>query len=592
MFTSKFLFFIAGLVLQVYFASAIDDSHAWGYECINRRCEKTQITATNKDTILSLRVCRLYCYDDIGTLWPKPTGNVTFLRAVTGVNPNYIKFTTDNFKNNEFFEMAKERFINIQKNKIQNISLGGLDMNIDIKAESEDMELNYDVYEGYDLTIISNANEINVKITSKNFFGARHALETLSQVIVYDELNTKLVVLAAATIHDEPKFKHRGISMDTSRNFYPVRVIKKTIEGLSMAKLNSFHWHITDSQAFPMEVKSHPDFTKYGAYSKDKVYTADDIKDIVKFAKSRGVRVIPELDAPAHIGEGWQKKLDLTTCVNYMPYLDYCWQPPCGHMNPIKDELYDVLEDIYREMLESFTPPVFHMGGDEIFFSCWNTSKPLQDWMLNRGLKLDHDGFLELWGYYQTNALARMNKVGGSKLPIMLWTSELTEEPFASKFLEKDRYVIQIWTTGDDSKIQRVLNSGYKVIISNNDAFYLDCGFGSWASDGLIWCSPYNEWQKVYNNDIDGMGGARIDQILGGSATIWSESIDEQNLDSKIWPRASALAERLWTNPKEHWRNAEPRFLMHQMYLKSSGGLASEVLQPEWCVHNEGLCQL
>lgn len=221
--------------------------------------------------------------------------------------------------------MAKDRFIAMQNNKVKNYTLGGLDLNIDIKAESEDMDLNYDVDEGYTLTIVSSANEIQVTINAKNFFGARHAMETLSQVIVYDELNTKLVVLSAAKIQDEPRFKHRGISMDTSRNFYPVNVIKKTIDGLAMAKLNSFHWHITDSQAFPMEVKSHPDFTKYGAYSKSKIYTADNIKDIVKFAKSRGVRVIPELDAPAHIGEGWQKKLDLTTCVNYMPYLDYCW---------------------------------------------------------------------------------------------------------------------------------------------------------------------------------------------------------------------------------------------------------------------------
>lgn len=205
---------------------------------------KIQITPANKETILDLRVCRLYCYDDIGTLWPKPTGNVTFLRAVAGVNPNYIKFTTENFKN-DFFEMAKERFIEIQKSKVKNYTLGGLDLNIEIKAESNDMELNYEVYEGYSMTIISNTNEIKVTINSKNFFGARHAMETLSQVIVYDELNTKLVVIAAANIQDEPRFKHRGISMDTSRNFYPVNIIKKTIDGLAMSKLNSFHWHIT-----------------------------------------------------------------------------------------------------------------------------------------------------------------------------------------------------------------------------------------------------------------------------------------------------------------------------------------------------------
>lgn len=199
-------------------------------------------------------------------------------------------------------------------------------------------------------------------------------------------------------------------------------------------------------------------------------------------------------------------------------------------------------------MIQSFDPPAFHMGGDEIFFSCWNSSQSLTEWMINKGWKLDHDGFLKLWGHFQTNALERLDKVGGSNLPILLWTSELTEEPFASEFLDKNRYVIQIWTEGGDEKIQRVLKSGYKVIISNSDALYLDCGFGSWAYDGHIWCSPYHEWQKIYNNDLDAMGGEYKDQIIGASATLWSESIDKHSLDAKAWPRASALAERLWTS--------------------------------------------
>lgn len=223
-------------------------------------------------------------------------------------------------------------------------------------------------------------------------------------------------------------------------------------------------------------------------------------------------------------------------------------QPPCGHLDPTQDELYNVLEDIYREMIESFEPTAFHMGGDEIFFSCWNSSESLRQWMINRDWQLTGENFLKLWGYFQTNAQARLDKVSSGKLPIILWTSELTEEPHASEFLDKDRYIFQMWSTGDDKIIGRLLESGYRLIISNYDALYLDCGYGSWASDGYIWCSPYHEWQKIYQNSLNEMGGERLNQIYGAEATIWAESIDEHNIDARVFPRISALAERLWSS--------------------------------------------
>lgn len=218
-----------------------------------------------------------------------------------------------------------------------------------------------------------------------------------------------------------------------------------------------------------------------------------------------------------------------------------------GQLDPTKDKVYDVLEDIYRGMIDSFDPPAFHMGGDEIFFSCWNSSESLQQWMLARGWELVESDFLKLWGYFQEKAQERLDKVSNGNLPIILWTSELTEEPYASQYLDKSRYIFQVWATRDDPIIKNLLDDGYRIIISNHDALYLDCGYGSWASDDPIWCSPYHEWQKIYQIDLRQMGGSRMDQIYGAEATIWSESIDEFNLDSRLWPRASALAERLWS---------------------------------------------
>lgn len=326
----------------------------------------------------------------------------------------------------DYWTMAVNRFLEMQQKKIPlkyPVKQGGKRVNISVIVENDDTTLDYETYEGYNLNVSEENIAVQVTITARNFYGARHALETLSQLIIYDELNNELLISASVAIQDEPKFRHRGLSMDTSRHYYPVNIIKKTINGLAMTKLNTFHWHITDSQSFPLEIKSHMDFTKYGAYSAKKIYTATDVKDIVKFGKSRGVKVIPELDAPAHIGEGWQKKVHLTTCFEYRnePQLTYCYQRPCGHLDPTKDELYDVLEDIYHEMMESFDPPAFHMGGDEIFFSCWNSSESLRQWMLDKGWGLNESDFLNLWGYFQEKALEKLDKCSAKNVPIILW---------------------------------------------------------------------------------------------------------------------------------------------------------------------------
>jgi hexosaminidase len=160
-----------------------------------------------------------------------------------------------------------------------------------------------------------------------------------------------------------------------------------------------------------------------------------------------------------------------------------------GQLDPSKDEVYNVLEDIYREMIEhSGYPDVFHMGGDEVSVGCWNTSKSLQDWMMKKkGWNLEESDFMKLWGYFQENALERLDKVNFKKVPIILWTSRLTEEPFLTQYLNKDRYIIQIWTKGDDPKVQTILEKGFKMIVSNYDALYLDCGFAGWVTSGVNW---------------------------------------------------------------------------------------------------------
>ena len=136
--------------------------------------------------------------------------------------------------------------------------------------------------------------------------GARHALETISQLIDYEEEKNAFMIVHYADIYDRPAFPYRGILLDTARNFISVKSIKRTLDGMAASKLNTLHWHITDTHTFPLEIESLPLMTAYGTYSSKLVYSARNVRDIVEYGRVRGIRVMPEIDAPSHVGHGWQ----------------------------------------------------------------------------------------------------------------------------------------------------------------------------------------------------------------------------------------------------------------------------------------------
>ncbi|XP_053683247.1 chitooligosaccharidolytic beta-N-acetylglucosaminidase [Sabethes cyaneus] len=587
------------VALKEAFAQQEESAPVWGYRCVDSRCEKVALDAndTAREKAVSLSVCRLYCNEVFGTLWPRPTGEYRRGNNLIHINVYDIQWqwakAYEALSRN--WDSSIERFRGQLMRMVQSghtLKNGGKRVIVKVAVGADSLVLNYETDESYKLSIsAADSGDVAVQIDAANYFGARHGLETLAQLIVFDDIRDELQIVADVEIKDSPAYTHRGVALDTSRNYVDVASIKRTIDTLAMVKMNVFHWHVTDSQSFPLVINSQPILHKYGAYSRKEIYTAEDVADIVQYALVRGIRVIPELDAPAHVGEGWEKT-NLTSCFNYQPWVKYCVEPPCGQLDPTKDQVYDVLEDIYREMNAMFSrSDLFHMGGDEVSIGCWNTSVEIQQWMQAKGWGLNEADFLKLWNYFQTNALERLDKSLGDNRPIVMWTSRLTEEPYVDQYLDKNRYIIQIWTTGNDPKLAKLLEKGYRVIISNYDALYLDCGFAGWVQDGNNWCSPYIGWQKVYNNDLKTMGGAYASQVLGAEGALWTEQADQLTLDARLWPRLSALAERLWTDPRGGWHLADSRMLVHRERLVANG-IAAESLQPKWCLQNEGNCPI
>lgn len=457
---------------------------------------------------------------------------------------------------------------------------------IDIKSQTLALIANTD--ESYQLNITSSGKVILAQVQAETIFGARHGLETLSQLVTKrtDGMNRNgLVMIKNAQLSDKPIYQHRGLLVDTARHFIPMNVILRILDGMAATKLNVFHWHITDSQSFPMELKRVPQMHLHGAFSKDEVYYKSDIESVIKFAKYRGIRVILELDAPAHAGHGWtwgksEGIGNLAVCVDDQPWRKKCIQPNCGQLNPSNHNLYKVLSSIYKDIGDFLEPDeFFHVGGDEVFIPCWNSSEEILSYMKTKNYNRSNtEGFLELWSEFQDEVLKLWDDARGKDSnSVIIWTSELTSPRTIANYLDKERYIIQTWVPNDSTIPADLLKQGYRLIISTKNAWYLDHGF--WG------ITKFYNWKTVYQNKIP-----MNPLVLGGEACMWTEYCDEHSIEMRIWPRLNAVAERLWTNPSDDFKTVESRFHRQRERLIAKGIKVDSVL-PEFCTLFEGECR-
>lgn len=595
----------------------------WTWVCANSRCEKQEKPRGTTESV-SLETCNMLCGST--QFWPQPTGPM-HLSSI------YVTFHMQQLR----FEIAAqdeqrsllEQAYNIFKSNIQ--ALIGDDQEAwSIKADinkfiikvlvssATHKTLNLNTDESYNLTVYPMDGDLVATIRSKSYFGARHGLETLSQLIWSDDTSDGVILktLKGATIQDAPVFPYRGLMLDTARQFFSVDSLKRVLIGMSACKLNVFHWHLTDSQSFPFDSPRRPQMAKYGASSPEMVYTAEDVKDVVEFARVRGIRVIMEIDTPAHAGNGWNWGPEhglgkLALCVNQQPWSLYCGEPPCGQLNPDNPNIYLVLHDLYKDILElSKEKEIFHLGGDEVNLNCWDQYLPKKTPVNSNYTYIDlHD----TWGEFTVRAIKTLQQAndGKSMSNIIMWSSDLTKKPYVEKYLNKKKIIVQIWGGSTWPETTDLLADGYRVIISHVDAWYLDCGFGNWRETGQSACDPYKTWQRVYKHRPWQTLRLKPDKralILGGEACLWAEQVDEVSLDTRLWPRVAALAERLWTDPHsdridsntENVNSAESQGdtvnedvytrLVTQRQRLIKRGLEAEAMWPQWCVQNPGMC--
>ncbi|RVE47860.1 hypothetical protein evm_007491 [Chilo suppressalis] len=572
---------------------------SWVYKCMGTDgCQRSNrpMPAGNSSLYYdSLSLCRTVC-GRFGGIWPKPVSAVLSTQTVK-IHPTNLRYDLSNVPA-EAREMVAQMTQVTSSNLIAECAGNVTDLTdtrvvVYLTVRGTSLDLTWDTNEEYFLDVQTKESGVAVRIDAENVYGMRHGLETFSQLVTSDkpdhsrQTECGLRIVIGAKIRDKPAYKHRGLVLDTSRHFIPMKDIKRMIDGMASTKMNVFHWHVTDSHSFPLESTRVPQFTRYGAYSSSEIYSAEEVRQLIKYAQIRGVRVIIEIDAPAHAGNGWQWGKDygfgdLAVCVNSEPWRRLCIEPPCGQLNPANPVMYRVLRNLYRDIAEVLPKPaVFHMGGDEVFFGCWNSSEAIVKFMEEKGIERTVEGFIKLWGDFHTNALQawdeELKSLGiNEPQPVMIWSSELTQAHRIQKYLSKDRYIIEVWEPVLSSLLIDLLRLGYRTVSVPKDIWYLDHGF--WGQ------TKYSNWRRMYTHMLP-----KDSNVLGGEVAMWTEYVDENALDTRVWPRAAAVAERLWSDPLSLPNSAEPRLQRFRERLIARG-LRPDAMSPAWCAQHDSRC--
>ena len=361
---------------------------------------------------------------------------------------------------------------------------------------------------------------VGVSIDAPTSLGVLRALATLEQL---PRTEKKLRYLPEVDIRDQPRFAWRGLLIDAARHFMPVAVIKRNLDGMAAVKLNVLHWHLTDDQGFRVESKVFPRLQTVGS-TDGLFYTQAEVRDVVAYAAARGIRVVPEFDLPSHTTSWIVAYPRLASNDSaYAPYQK--WRTTNVAIDPTRETTYTFLDSLLTEVTGLFPDPYFHAGGDENDGRNWRRTPRIVAYMQAHGM-VRADGKTvdkhQLQTYFNRRVLALLQQRG----KIMIGWDEILGPDLPRET------VIQSWR--GKKGLNEAAKLGHPVLLSNG--YYLDLNYGAaaaYAADPLPPDSPLTPTEQML--------------VLGGEAAMWAEFADSTVLDSRIWPRAAAVAERLWS---------------------------------------------
>jgi len=367
--------------------------------------------------------------------------------------------------------------------------------------------------ESYRLTV----TPMGARLDAPNPLGVLHGMETFLQLI---DLDASGFGVPAVTIEDHPRFPWRGLMLDVARHWFPLADVKRTLDGMAAVKLNVFHWHLSENQGFRIESQRFPKLQELG--SDGEYYTQDQVRDAIAYARERGIRVIPEFDMPGHTTAWFVGYPELASAASPAPgpyQIERQWGIFDPAMDPTREETYQFLDAFIGEMAALFPDEYFHIGGDEVNGKQWDANPSIQAFMRAHGIK----GNEELQAYFTRRVEAIVEKHGKK----MIGWDEILSKDMPHNIL------VQSWR--GQKALADAARQGVGGILSNG--YYLDLGYSA---------------AHHYAVDPLGEGAADLSEeqkrlVLGGEACMWSEFVTPELLDTRVWPRMAAIAERFWS---------------------------------------------
>jgi hexosaminidase len=353
----------------------------------------------------------------------------------------------------------------------------------------------------------------HVELAARTPLGILHGLQTFLQLV---HITPQGFAVPAVTIDDQPRFPWRGLMIDVGRHFMPLPVIKRNLDGMEAVKLNVMHWHLSDDQGFRVESRQFPLLQEKG--SNGSYYTQAQIHEVIDYARVRGIRVVPEFDMPCHTTSWFAGYPQIASGPG--PYqIATKWGVLDAAMDPTRETTYEFLDKFLGEMTALFPDAYFHIGGDECDGKEWDANPRIQAFMREHNLKDN----AALQSYFT----GRVQKLVAAHHKIMVGWDEVLQ-PDTPRDV-----VIQSWR--GPTALAAAARQGNRVLLSNG--YYIDLN------------QPASEHYLV--DPLGGAGASLNAQqkalVLGGEATMWSEFVTPENIDSRIWPRTAAIAERFWS---------------------------------------------
>jgi hexosaminidase len=361
--------------------------------------------------------------------------------------------------------------------------------------------------ESYQLAI----NGINAKLTAPTPLGILHGLQTFLQLVT---ITANGFAVPSVTVEDRPRFSWRGLLIDPGRHFIPIDVLKRNLDGMEAVKMNVLHLHLTDNEGFRVESKRFPKLHQMG--SDGLYYTQDQARELVAYARDRGIRVVPEFEMPGHSGSWYVGYPELASGPG--PY-----QLNSGGIEPVLDVTrevtYKFLDKFVGEMANLFPDAYFHIGGDEVNGQQWDANPQIQSFIRSHGMKNNQD----LQAYFNQ----RLQRILSSHHKMMIGWDELLH-PDLPKTI-----VVETWR--GQQTLATSARQGYSGLLAFG--YYLD----------LMWPAARHYAIDPMSDAAASLNPEEKNRVLGGEACMWGEWVTPENIDSRIWPRSAAIAERLWS---------------------------------------------